>query len=167
MRRKSFDGMNCSIAGSLEILGEWWTFLVLRDAFLGVRRFEDFQGRLGIARNVLASRLQTLVAHGILERRIYQERPQRSEYRLTDKGLELYPVLVSLMQWGDKWTDGTHRPPVVLVHRGCGEQSAPHLACSHCGEAVGAKDMLPLTGPGWDDAEERAPHLAPASTAGV
>src|SRR5258706_446753 len=83
MRRTSFAGMNCSVAGALEIVGEWWTFLVLRDAFLGVRRFEDFQRRLGIARNVLTARLQTLVSHGILERRRYQERPERYEYRLT------------------------------------------------------------------------------------
>src|SRR5437867_2038639 len=100
MRRTSFAGMNCSVAASLEILGEWWTFLVLRDAFFGVRRFEDFQRRLGIARNVLTTRLQTLVNHGVLERRLYQDHPPRYEYRLTQKGLELHPVLVSLMKWG-------------------------------------------------------------------
>ena len=152
--------MNCSVAGALEILGEWWTFLVLRDAFLGVRRFEDFQRRLGIARNVLTTRLQTLVTHGILERRRYQERPERYEYRLTDKGLDLYPVLASLLQWGDRWTSQEGGPPVVLVHRGCGHQTAPHLACGHCGEAVGPKDMLPVTGPGWNEGEELAPHVA-------
>jgi DNA-binding HxlR family transcriptional regulator len=160
MRRKSFNGMNCSIAGALEILGEWWTFLVLRDAFLGVRRFEDFQRRLGIARNVLTTRLQTLVKHGILERRRYQERPERYEYRLTDKGLDLYPTIVSLMQWGDRWMGYDAGPPMVLFHRGCGEQSAPRLTCEHCGEAVGPKDMVPVTGPGWDEREERAPHVA-------
>ena len=117
--------MNCSVAGALEIVGEWWTFLVLRDAFLGVRRFEDFQRRLGIARNVLTARLQTLVGHGILERRLYQERPERYEYRLTDKGLELHPILVSLMQWGDKWTGVADSPPMELIHKGCGHRSAP------------------------------------------
>ena len=118
MRRTSFAGMNCSVAGALEIVGEWWTFLVLRDAFLGVRRFEDFQRRLGIARNVLTARLQTLVSHGILERRLYQVRPERFEYRLTDKGLELHPILVSLMQWGDKWGGVAAAPPMELVHKG-------------------------------------------------
>ena len=159
MRRTSFAGMNCSVAGALEILGEWWTFLVLRDAFLGVRRFEDFQRRLGIARNVLAARLQTLVAHGVLERRRYQERPERFEYRLTAKGLDLYHVLLSLMEWGDRWTGKEGAPPLVLVHRACGHESAPHLVCDHCGEPVGARDMQPVTGPGWDGAEEPAPHV--------
>jgi DNA-binding HxlR family transcriptional regulator len=159
VRRTSFAGMNCSVAAALEILGEWWTLLVLRDAFLGVRRFEDFQRRLGIARNVLATRLQTLVAHGVLERRRYQERPERYEYRLTDKGLDLYPVLLSLMEWGDRWAGPAAGPPLVVVHRGCGHQSAPRLVCDHCGEPVTARDMQPVTGPGWNDAEEPAPHV--------
>lgn len=157
--------MNCSVAGALEIVGEWWTFLVLRDAFLGVRRFEDFQRRLGIARNVLTARLQTLVSHGILERRRYQERPERYEYRLTDKGLELHPILVSLMQWGDKWAG--EAPPMDLVHKGCGHPSKPLMVCDHCGAAVHARDMQPVTGPGWDDSEELAPHLIPGAPAGA
>jgi DNA-binding HxlR family transcriptional regulator len=164
MRRTSFAGMNCSVAAALEILGEWWTFLVLRDAFLGVRRFEDFQRRLGIARNVLTTRLQTLVAHGVLDRRRYQERPERFEYRLTDKGLDLYPVLLSLMEWGDRWTGQEGGPPLVLVHRACGHQSAPHMVCDHCGGPVTARDMEPVTGPGWDDAEEPAPHVRVTQT---
>jgi DNA-binding HxlR family transcriptional regulator len=160
MRRTSFAGMNCSVAGALEIVGEWWTFLVLRDAFLGVRRFEDFQRRLGIARNVLTARLQTLVSHGILERRLYQERPERYEYRLTDKGLELHPILVSLMQWGDKWAGVADAPPMGLIHTGCGHPSAPRMVCDHCGEPVHARDMQPVTGPGWNEDEELAPHLS-------
>ncbi|MDQ1567562.1 MAG: hypothetical protein QOF96_2442 [Actinomycetota bacterium] len=145
--------MNCSVAGALEIVGEWWTFLVLRDAFLGVRRFEDFQRR-----------------HGILERRRYQERPERYEYRLTDKGLELHPILVSLMQWGDKWAGVADAPPMVLVHKGCGHPSAPRMVCDHCGDPVHARDLQPVTGPGWNDGEELAPHLvqcraAPTPTA--
>ena len=151
--------MNCSVAAALEILGEWWTLLVLRDAFLGVRRFEDFQRRLGIARNVLTTRLQTLVAHGVLERRRYQERPERFEYRLTDKGLDLYPVLLSLMEWGDRWTGPEAGPPLVVVHRACGYESAPRLVCDHCGEPVAARDMQPVTGPGWNAAEEPPPHV--------
>ena len=152
--------MNCSVAGALEIVGEWWTFLVLRDAFLGVRRFEDFQRRLGIARNVLTARLQTLVSHGILERRRYQERPERFEYRLTDKGLELHPILVSLMQWGDKWAGVGEAPPMELIHKGCGERSKPRIVCDQCGEPVHARDVQPVTGPGWNDDEELAPPVA-------
>ena len=143
MRRTSFAGMNCSVAGALEIVGEWWTFLVLRDAFLGVRRFEDFQRRLGIARNVLTARLQTLVRHGILERRLYQERPERYEYRLTDKGLELHPILVSLMQWGDKWSGVAAAPPMELIHKGCGRPSAPRIVCDQCGRGQEGHEKAP------------------------
>src|SRR5438093_5787947 len=121
MRRTRFADMHCSVARSLDVVGEWWTLLVLRDAFRGVRRFEDFQRDLGIARNVLSDRLQTLVDHGILERRRYSDRPPRDEYRLTAKGLDLYPVIVGLLQWGDKWAadDG---PPVILRHKACGHE---------------------------------------------
>ena len=121
--------MNCSVARSLEVIGEWWTLLVVREAFNGVRRFDDFQGRLGIARNVLATRLQGLVDHGILERRLYQQRPERFEYRLTDKGRDLYPILISLMRWGDKYTAGDSGPPVRLTHE-CGHDPAAMPACS-------------------------------------
>lgn len=167
MRRTSFAGMHCSVAGALEILGEWWTMLIVRDAFLGVRRFEDFQRRLGIARNVLTTRLQKLVTAGILERRLYQERPERFEYRLTAKGLELYPILVSLMQWGDRWTagvrgagDGSDQgPPVLLVHRDCGQVSAPHLTCDQCGEPIDPRHMEAVAGPGYHGGEDPAPHL--------
>ncbi len=155
--------MNCSVAGALEILGEWWTMLIVRDAFMGVRRFEDFQRRLGIARNVLTTRLQKLVAAGILERRRYQERPERFEYRLTEKGLELYPILVSLMQWGDRWAEGGNGPPVVLVHRTCGHRSVPHLVCDQCGEPADPRQMQPVAGPGFDRREELAPHMRPAA----
>src|SRR3954469_23934976 len=102
MLGRSYDGQVCSIARSLEIVGERWTLLILRDAFLGVRRFEDFQRSTGAARNVLSARLGRLVEEGVLERRRYQERPERFEYRLTDKGLELWPVMVRLLQWGDR-----------------------------------------------------------------
>jgi DNA-binding HxlR family transcriptional regulator len=140
MRRTRFAGMRCSVAQALDVVGEWWTLLVLRDAFRGVRRFDDFQRDLGIARNVLSDRLQTLVDHGILERRPYCERPPRHEYRLTEKGLDLYPVIVGLLQWGDKWAAGDG-PPVVLTHRGCGHDATPTLACPQCGDRVTAKDM--------------------------
>jgi DNA-binding HxlR family transcriptional regulator len=131
---------NCSVARAMEVVGERWTFLVLREAFSGVRRFEDMQRNLGIARNVLADRLARLVDNGVLERRPYQDRPVRHEYRLTPKGIDLYPALIGLMQWGDKWL--CEESPIELVHhRGCGEVTSLQLCCSACGEAVTARDI--------------------------
>src|SRR3954447_12475898 len=103
VQRTSFEDMNCSVAQCLEVVGEWWSMLIVRDAFLGVRRFDDFQARLGISRNILNIRLTTLTEAGVLERVPYQERPRRFEYRLTDKGRDLWPVLATMRQWGDKW----------------------------------------------------------------
>lgn len=133
--------MNCSVARTLEVIGEWWTMLVVREAFNGVRRFDDFQSRLGIARNVLATRLQSLVDHEILERRLYQERPERFEYRLTEQGLDLYLVRISLMQWGDKWQAGPEGPPVVLTHATCGHTPEPALVCTHCNQPIAPREM--------------------------
>ncbi len=122
--------------------------IVLRHAFLGARRFEDYSSELGIARNMLADRLRTLVDHGILERRRYQERPERHEYRLTAKGLDLYPILVSLMQWGDRYGEHEDGPPLVLRHEGCGEVAEPRLTCGHCGEPLDPREVRPEPGPG-------------------
>jgi DNA-binding HxlR family transcriptional regulator len=132
--------MPCSIARTLEVVGEWWTMLVVREAFNGVRRFDEFQARLGIARNVLATRLQSLVDHEIVERRLYQERPERYEYRLTDKGRDLYPVLISMMRWGDKWEVGADGPPVRLTHD-CGHEPDPELVCTHCSKPLVAREV--------------------------
>ena len=140
MRRTSFAEMECSVARTLEVVGEWWTMLVIREAFSGVRRFDDFQGRLGIARNVLAARLQSLVDHGVLERRQYQDRPPRCEYRLTEKGLDLYPVLIAMLTWGDTWTAGEAGPPLKLTHE-CGHDPNAILVCSHCGEKLDARQV--------------------------
>ncbi len=151
MRRTSFTDMHCSIAQALEAVGEWWTLLILRDAFLGVTRFDDWQRRLGIARNVLSARLDTLVDEGILERRRYLEHPPRDEYLLTRKGADLAPVLDALRVWGDRYAapDG---PPVVLVHDDCGKAIRPVSHCSHCGERL-ARDLVHLeAGPGNADA---------------
>ncbi|HEX9375142.1 MAG TPA: helix-turn-helix domain-containing protein [Actinomycetota bacterium] len=143
-----FTNENCSVARTLEVIGERWTMLVLREAFFRVRRFDEFQRNTGAARNILSDRLRTLVEHGILERRQYREHPPRFEYRLTEKGVDLYPVLIALMQWGDKHAPGESGPPVTLEHRGCGKPSSPELVCSECGELIGARDMRPLPGPG-------------------
>ena len=146
MLGRTYDNQNCSLARTLELIGERWTILVLRDAFLGVRRFEDFQRSLGIARNVLQARLQRLVAEGILERRRYQERPERFEYRLTDKGRDLWPVLVSLLKWGDRYAapDG---PPRIIEHRGCGGEIDEYLTCSRCGERLTSRTVVARPGP--------------------
>jgi DNA-binding HxlR family transcriptional regulator len=134
---------DCSIGRAMEVLGERWTFLILREAFYGVRRFSDMQRNLGIARNMLSTRLQTLVGAGVLERRLYQEEPARYEYRLTEAGRDLYPAIVTLMQWGDKHLQGELGPPVVLRHNTCGHVADPRLVCGHCGEELRPRDVTP------------------------
>lgn len=166
MRRTSFAGMPCSVARTLEVTGEWWTYLVLRDLFQGMRRFDDLQRRSGIARNILSDRLRTLVEHGIVDRRLYQAKPDRYEYRLTDKGIDLYPVLVALMRWGDRWAAGEAGPPVVLTHKACGHDVMPELTCPHCHERVGARDMRwRAAGPAEDAGTAGKRELAGAAPA--
>jgi DNA-binding HxlR family transcriptional regulator len=147
MLRSDYANQNCSIASTLELVGERWTLLIVRDAFLGIRRFDDFQRNLGIARNVLQSRLERLVEEGILKREPYQERPTRYEYRLTRKGVDLWPVLVALMGWGDRhvYPNG---PPVVMKHKGCGGTIDDRRTCRSCGAALEAWDVEPELGPG-------------------
>ncbi|MCO5997439.1 winged helix-turn-helix transcriptional regulator [Actinoallomurus rhizosphaericola] len=147
MLHRTYDDQNCSIARALEIVGERWTLLIIRDAFEGVRRFDDFQADLGVARNVLTDRLSRLCDEGILRRHRYQERPDRYEYRLTRKGVGLWPAMMSLLLWGDQHyaEDGS---PVVLTHRGCTGRLTPALTCSECGAAMGPTDVEPRPGPG-------------------
>ena len=140
MKRTSFLEMECSVARTLEVVGEWWTLLLVRDAFLGVLRFEEFHRRLGVSRNVLTDRLQTLVRHGILFPVQYQDRPPRSEYRLTDKGRDLYPVIVTLRQWGDRWMQ-EGPAPVLVQHLECGHDTEALLTCGHCGGAITARNV--------------------------
>jgi DNA-binding HxlR family transcriptional regulator len=148
MLPRTYEGQACSIARSLEVLGERWTLLVLREAFRRVRRFEDFQRNLGIARNVLTDRLTRLVDEGILSREAYQDRPVRFEYRLTDKGRELWPVMMTLMQWGDRYYAGDEGAPVVVRHRDCGGEVTDHLKCAKCGAELGPRDVVAEPGPG-------------------
>ena len=148
MERDWFTNENCSVARTLEVIGERWTMLVLREAFFRVRRFEDLRRNTGAARNILSDCLRTLVDHGVLERRQYQDRPPRFEYRLTAKGLDLYPVSSRSMQWGDRYEPDGTGPPVLLEHRTCGKPTRPTLVCSECGEPVTARDMRALPGPG-------------------
>ena len=138
-----YDSANCAIGAAVGILGERSTFLVLREAFNGVRRFDDMQRRTGMPRQVLSLRLARLVAEGLLRKVPYQQAGQRSrfEYRLTEKGIDLYPVLVALLRWGDRWMADDAELPITLRHRGCGQIVQPELACPACGEFVSARAM--------------------------
>jgi DNA-binding HxlR family transcriptional regulator len=144
---KDFPRDACSVASTLEVIGERWTMHVLREAFLGVRRFEDFRRNIGVARNILSDRLNTLVGEEILRRELYNEHPPRYEYRLTRKGVDLYGILIELMRWGSRWAPNPDGPAIVLRHRGCGTVVQPTLACPECGEAVQAWDLEAMPGP--------------------
>jgi DNA-binding HxlR family transcriptional regulator len=147
MERKSFADMDCSVAQCLEVVGEWWSLLIVRDCFLGVSRFDEFQRRLGISRNVLHQRLDRLVRAGILQRVPYSVHPPRDEYRLTDKGRDLWPVVNAMRQWGDQHA-APKGAPLRLVHRGCGELADPTLVCASCGEPVTSRDVRAVAGEG-------------------
>jgi DNA-binding HxlR family transcriptional regulator len=140
---------NCAIARAGAIVGERWVWVILRQAFNGAKRFEEFQRGIGLARNVLTDRLGWLVEHGIFERRPYGTNTARelSEYRLTAKGRALFPVYVSLMQWGNEWT-GLPAPPVDLLHKPCGQRVQPRVVCPECDVDIDARDTEPVVGPG-------------------
>ena len=145
-----YDSANCAIGAAVGILGERSTFLVLREAFNGVRRFDDMQHRTGMPRQVLSQRLARLVAEGLLRKVPYQENGQRrrTEYRLTEKGLDLYPVLVALMEWGDRYEVGTEGPQVLLRHRDCGEPVRLQVSCAAGHVLESAREVTPVPGPG-------------------
>jgi DNA-binding HxlR family transcriptional regulator len=145
-----YDPANCAIGAAVGILGERSTFLVLREAFNGVRRFDDMQHRTGMPRQVLSQRLARLVAEGLLRKVPYQENGQRrrTEYRLTEKGLDLYPVLVALMEWGDRYEVGTDGPQVLLRHRDCGEPVRLQVSCAAGHVLESAREVTPVPGPG-------------------
>jgi DNA-binding HxlR family transcriptional regulator len=147
MLPRTYPGQYCSIAGALEVVGDRWTLLVIREAFRGTSRFDDFLARIGLARTVLTDRLNRLVDQQILERVRYQQRPDRYEYRLTQKGLDLFPVIVSLMAWGDRYVMGG-RPPLVFHHRGCGGAVTDRRLCARCGQELGPQDVEPRPGRG-------------------
>lgn len=133
--------MPCSVARTLDVVGEWWTLLVVRDVLYGLHRFDDIQADLGIARNVLADRLRTLVGRGVLERRPYSQRPVRHEYHLTEKGRDLLGVIAALLAWGDRWEQGPDGPPLTLVHRTCGHDAGAQVVCGHCGRRLRYGDV--------------------------
>lgn len=148
MRWPDLDRENCSLARTLAVIGDRWTMLVLREAFLRVRRFDDFQKSLGIARRVLAARLKLLVEQGVLEKVAYETRPPRYEYRLTEKGRGLYPALVALVHWGDAHYAGKKGPPVLHRHLTCGHDFRSVMTCSECGEKIDPRQVAVRPGPG-------------------
>ncbi len=141
MKWEEIGDQPCSIARTLSVLGDRWTMLIIRNAFMGMRRFDDFQAHLGITRHVLSERLKRLVEHGILVKVPYFERQERFEYRLSEKGLELYPVLLAMAKWADKWMDQGQGAPVHFIHSACGHQFTPVLVCSECRGEVHAKQV--------------------------
>jgi DNA-binding HxlR family transcriptional regulator len=148
MPKQSFANISCSIARSLDIVGARWTPLILRDLFVGMTRFEDIRRDLGIASNVLAARLENLDQHGIVERRQYQTAPDRYEYLLTAKGLDLYPVIATLLAWGDKWLADPQGPPVITVHSDCRHPTIAKTVCARCGGELNAANTSAVAGPG-------------------
>lgn len=148
MTRTRLGDVACSIARATDLFGDAWTALIMRDVLTGVTRFDDIARDLGISRKVLAARLSRLVEEGVLVRERYQERPPREDYRPTDKGKELYPVLLALMTWGDRWCSGSAGPPVRIHHLACGRDTTAELTCAECGERVTVDDTTQLPGPG-------------------
>ncbi|MFI9386493.1 winged helix-turn-helix transcriptional regulator [Kutzneria sp. NPDC052558] len=147
MQRTDYSKMVCSIARTLDVIGEPWSPLILRDVWVGINRFDDLQADLGISRKVLTERLNHLVDHQVLDRRPYDRRP-RHEYVLTERGTELVDLLMVMAGWGDRWLAGEAGPPVLYRHHTCGEISRVDLRCVHCGESMHANDVDVLPGPG-------------------
>jgi DNA-binding HxlR family transcriptional regulator len=147
MLRSDYEDQNCGIAASLEVIGERWTLLIVRDALLGVRRFEDFQARLGISRTVLAARLSKLVEDGVMTRERYRSRPDRFEYLLTDRGLELWPVVTALADWGSRRL-APAKPPRAFKHSACGSPITTEVRCPECEVALAPEDVVSAPTPG-------------------
>lgn len=148
MKWNDLEQERCSVARTVSVIGDRWTLLVLRDCFLGVRRFEEFQQRLTISRPMLADRLGKLVKVGVLKKIAYQEAPVRHEYRLTAKGMDLHPIIMAIVHWGDVHMAGKAGPPLLHRHVGCGHLFDPVTVCSECSAALKAKDVAVERGPG-------------------
>ncbi|WP_329429182.1 helix-turn-helix transcriptional regulator [Streptosporangium sp. NBC_01495] len=148
MRRTRFDNWPCSIARTVDLVGDWWTPLVMREAFYGARRFEEFQQRLGVSRNVLTQRLDRLVDEDMLTRLPYQERPTRHEYRLTDKGRDFFTVLAAMIRWGDRWLTDPDGPPVELRDRETGLSVEIEVIDTRTGRPIDVRQVIPTPGPG-------------------
>ena len=146
MRQTSFADFHCSLARSLDLIGDWWTPLIIRDVSLGLERFDDLATNLGISRNLLTTRLKALVEANILERVRYCERPPRDRYRLTPAGRELVPILAALTVWGDRWTAPPEGPPMLFRHDG--HRCTPTVCCSACGQSLTTDNLRVELGPG-------------------
>lgn len=149
MKRTSTADWPCTIARAADVLGDHWNLLLIREACLGTRRFDDFQANLGIGRNILSSRLSGLVEEGVLDRVEYSTSPQRFEYRLTDKGREVFPILAAMAAWGDRWLVGEEGTPLVLHHTACDHDMHAEIVCSECAEPIEVREMRATPGPGF------------------
>ena len=147
MHKADLSAQPCSLARSLQIVGEWWSLLVLRDVCFGYNRFDQIHEHLGIARNILKARLDGLVEHGMVTRRRYQERPDRFEYVPTAMAIDLVPAILALVAWGDRWT-AQAGPPVLFFHQPCGHDTVATVVCSECAEPLSHADIAPHPGPG-------------------
>jgi DNA-binding HxlR family transcriptional regulator len=147
MHRSNLAELPCSLARTLQIVGEWWTLLVLRDICFGVNRFEQIHDHLGVARNILTARLDTLLEAEMIERQLYQDRPERYEYIPTEKAIDFVPAMLAMVAWGDRWAapDG---PPVIFTHRSCGHDTTAAVVCSACAEPLLLEQVDARTGPG-------------------
>ncbi|MFI9648341.1 winged helix-turn-helix transcriptional regulator [Streptomyces sp. NPDC052040] len=159
MKRTSFSHWPCSIARTVDLLGDTWTALLLREAFYGIRRFDEFQQELGIARNTLADRLSRLVEERVMEKRPYQDEPRRHEYVLTEKGRDLFAVLAAMSRWGDRWLAGEEGVPVVLHHHACGHDAQAEVVCSVCRVPLEAEDVSMRLGPGYPERLKQRPDV--------
>lgn len=143
----------------MDVLGDAWTPLILREVFYGVHRFEEFQSGLGIARNTLANRLRRMVDEGLLEKRLYQTDPPRHEYVLTEKGDDFFDVLMAISRWGDRWTAGDEGPPITFHHTTCGRDSTAEVVCAECGKPLRSANTLTRIGPGYPGGLKRRPDI--------
>jgi DNA-binding HxlR family transcriptional regulator len=157
MKWGSLEDEQCSVARTVAVIGDRWTLLVLRECFLRVRRFEDFEARLGVTRHVLADRLKKLVRYGVLRRVPYQERPKRNEYLLTQKGLDLHPIMMAIVHWGDVHMSDERGRPLLHQHKSCGKLFDPVMTCSECGDPLSAGAVHVHAGPGAGDANGLPP----------
>ena len=155
-----YTGQSCALARALEILGERWTLLIVRDAFHGLTRYDEFLKSLGLATNILSTRLQKLVEHGVLERK-----GSRGSYHLTQKGRDLFPVVLTLMAWADRHEQGPDCPEVLIEHTGCGHEAGGSLRCEHCGEPITLSDLRVVPAPGAIGADGQPTILTPPQVA--
>jgi DNA-binding HxlR family transcriptional regulator len=155
VKRTDTSAWPCTIARSADVLGDHWNLLLIRQACLGTRRFDDFQTALGIGRNILAQRLARLVDEGIFAKMEYQHAPPRYEYRLTDKGRDVYPILAAMAAWGDRWLSGPEGTPLVLHHNACDHDMHAVVVCSECDEPIDVRNVRAKAGPGYPNAATR------------